>query len=86
MQCKVDIDIIQELTWTFLSISASSSKSLTTSPRDSLNFSWASLSTLTSSMLLQWTGSVMSSSAFSNHELKAEAFLANMRQRFSAWW
>ena len=41
--------------------------------------------TLISSTELQRTGSVRSSSAFSNHELKADAFLANVRYRSSTW-
>ena len=35
--------------------------------------------------LAHLTGSVMSSSAFSNHELKAEAFLAKVRYSSSIW-
>lgn len=45
--------------------------------------SWASRSALISSRELQRTGSVRSSSAFSNQLLKAEAFLAKVKKRSS---
>ena len=41
--------------------------------------------TLISSTLLHLTGSVKSSSAFSNQLLKAEAFFANVKYRSSTW-
>lgn len=47
------------------------------------NCAWASRRARISSMELQRTGSVRSSSAFSNHELKADAFFANVRKSSS---
>lgn len=47
--------------------------------------SWASRSALISSSELQRTGSVRSSSAFSNQLLKADAFFAKVRNRSSTW-
>ena len=49
----------------------------------SLNILIAQVPTLISSIELHLTGSVRSSSAFSNQELKAEALLANVRYRSS---
>ena len=69
----------------FLSSSANWLKSVSAALREALNWSWASLKALISSTELHLTGSVKSSSAFSNHELEAEAFLAKVRYRSSTW-
>lgn len=55
------------------------SKFLIYSNRLTWNWACASLSARISSIELQRTGSVRSSSAFSNHELKADAFFAKVR-------
>ena len=67
------------------SSSASWLKSAWAELSEERNASWASRSARISSRELHLTGSVRSSSAFSNQLLKADAFLANVRNKSSTW-